>query len=143
MPCLLANFLRCAKDDGWFIDCKYSTILLPLYVVLRGLDGFFAGLDVFVLPPPPFKLNAFTIPFACASPIVFKNALSFNNFASLLVSMNRFSLNIADILDSRKTWKLASFLPRLVIPCFLSTLLISLWIASRIFDVLDELLNPL
>src|SRR5690625_8001380 len=135
MPCLLANFLRCANDDGWFIDCKYSTILLPLYVVFRGLDGFLTGSDTFVLPPPPFKLNAFTIPFACASPIVFKNALSFNNFASLLVSMNRFSLNIADILDSRKTWKLASFLSRLVIPCFLCIFLILLLIAFHIFVV--------
>src|SRR5690625_7516915 len=105
MPCLLANFLRCAKDDGWFIDCKYSTILLPLYVVLRGLDGFFAGLDVFVLPPPPFKLNAFTIPFACASPIAFKNALSFNKSASFFVSINNVSDSMAVIRDSRTTWK--------------------------------------
>src|SRR5690625_555987 len=31
-------------------------MLLPLYVVLRGLDGFFAGLDVFV-PPAFLSLN--------------------------------------------------------------------------------------
>src|SRR5690625_2684532 len=117
-------------------------MLSPVYVDLLCLLSLLV-LDALVLPPPPFKLNAFIIPFACASPIAFKNALSFNNLASFAVSINKFSDNIALIFDSRKTWKLAFFLPRLVIPCFLSTLLISLWIASRILAVLDELLNPL
>src|SRR5690625_810929 len=117
-------------------------MLSPVYVDLLCLLSLLV-LDALVLPPPPFKLNAFIIPFACASPIAFKNALSFNNLASFVVSINKVSDNMAGIFDSRKTWKLAFFLPRFVMLYFLSTLFISLWTISRNFAVLDELLSPL
>src|SRR5699024_12222993 len=53
MPCLVANFLRCANEYGSPIDCKYTTMLpvfiSPLEFVLSLLDVFLLLLDVFVL----------------------------------------------------------------------------------------------
>src|SRR5699024_4981107 len=53
MPCLAANFLRCANEYGSPIDCKYTTMLpafiSPLELAFSFVVGFLLLVDVFVL----------------------------------------------------------------------------------------------
>src|SRR5690625_4001247 len=92
------------------------------------LDDFFSLLFFLVVDDEPFfffKPKCFAIPFACPSAILFKNEFDLSLLASLLVSMNPFSVKIAGILVCRNTAKFAFLRPRLRQPvAFITSLLI-------------------
>src|SRR5690625_341347 len=58
------------------------------------------------------RLKALAIPSAVNLASFFLKALFFSLFASVTLSINKYSTSIADIFVSRRTWKFAFFLPR-------------------------------
>src|SRR5690606_4049132 len=100
------------------------TVYVPVDVFVLGLNATFF-----------FKPKYFAIPIAWACPSFFKFASFLRKSASAFVSMNKFSVKHAAIRDSRRTWKLACFLPRSRNP--LQTFITCSWIAFCNFFV-DE-----